>query len=169
MADERRRGERRTDYVKPVLDDPLPTHDALIAGLASASINLSNTGQSLLTATDRLVSVLQTTRMQRAVAVALLVLNAVAAIAVVAGTVVLIGIGRDNRDNTTATRETAERIRSCTDPAGECAKRGQAATANAIVVLQKYTLIAVECGHEGSDARIEACVQRKALEQGLVK
>lgn len=152
---DRRRGERRQDYIKPRLDDPLPTHDAIIAGLASAAMELSATGQAVLSA-------FRTTRAQRIAVLALLILNTVAALAVIGGVAALIWIGNGNRDNTGI-------IRDCTTPGGVCYERGRAQTAEAVKTLRQYQVITVQCAHESTDAAIEACVERKALEQGLVK
>lgn len=57
------------------------------------------------------------------------------------------------------TESIAEQIKSCVDPEGECAKRGQATTAEAVAALNRATLVIVKCADEydGADA-IDRCV-----------
>lgn len=54
-----------------------------------------------------------------------------------------------------------QQIKSCVDPAGECARRGSEQTQRAVEQLNRATVAVVECAdaYDGK-AAIDACVQR---------
>lgn len=135
----------------------------------TAAATFIRASEEMRDAAADLVQAATLTRRQRTGLTIVTLLSALAALASSVGVLQLLRLAQTNRDNTTATRATADAIKDCTTPTGECYRRSQASTADAISVLQRYTLIAVECAHEPSDAAIEACVARKSVEQGLVK
>lgn len=53
-------------------------------------------------------------------------------------------------------------VKSCVDPAGECAQRGQQTTSEAVAALSRATAIIVECAdaYDGTDV-IDACIARR--------
>lgn len=142
--------------------EAIELRDALLGAVAGTASELSEQAERMRQAADWLP-------WQKKLMLSLLVVQAVCMVALLAGVLVLVSIASTNRANGEATKVGTARIRSCTTPGGECYERSQAQTATAIALLQRYTLIAVECAHEGSDKAIEACVLAKSREQGLVK
>jgi hypothetical protein len=75
----------------------------------------------------------------------------------------------DRREQTRAqiadTRESSERIRSCTDPNGECYRRGQQQTASAVASLVLSDVRVSECvvASAGDVPAFRACVKAKGL------
>lgn len=68
-------------------------------------------------------------------------------------------------DRITIARLTGE-IRSCVQPEGECAQRGQARTAEAVRAISLSTVFAAECATSVPSHEIRACVDAKlAAEQ----
>lgn len=80
-----------------------------------------------------------------------------------------LAISQSNRVLLTQVNQILALVKDCTDPAGQCAQQGQKSQGDAIASLNTFTLIAVECAHQGSDKAIESCVLAKSREQGLVK
>lgn len=108
----------------PEHEEALLLRDAMIAGLAGAAGDLSESAKALYRA-----SVL--TKVQRAVLFASLV-------AILAACGGLLVVALQNRSN-------GARISDCTEPTGKCAQRGQQQTADAIAQLVVYNQGAAYC------------------------
>lgn len=71
------------------------------------------------------------------------------------------GLVSQTRATQEGNRDLLNLIKSCTDPSGECAKRGQEQTADAIADINRVTVYAAACadepGVQGQSA-IYACV-----------
>lgn len=108
----------------PEHDEALLLRDAMIAGLAGAAGDLSESAKSLYRA-----SVLS--RTQRFALFAALFL-----IVLLCGGLLVVAL--QNRSN-------GAQIRDCTEPGGKCAQRGQQQTADAIAQLVLYDQAAAYC------------------------
>ncbi len=55
-------------------------------------------------------------------------------------------------------QETGDRIRSCTDPAGECFKRGQQRTGKAVAGINQVTIAVGQCVKDPPVHDVRACL-----------
>jgi len=135
-------------------DDPTPSHDAIIAGLAVQARNLASAAEDLR----------QTYRFSRQLKV-ILAIGALVIVGIGVMLGLLVSIANDNHDNGVV-------IRDCTTPTGRCYQRGQDATAKAIAVIvaeiNAHTdlvfLATLECSRRPlSDAAFDACLRARGV------
>lgn len=127
--------------------------DAMIAGVAASANDLAE-------AANNLVGVARLSRMERAVALTLLVVNTVGVVGIIIIGVLLLNVAQVNRNNTNILRE-------CTTPSTsrdvhECYEDGSARTAKAVTRLGQVQIIVAECVAVGppkpTNKQFEKCV-----------
>ena len=66
------------------------------------------------------------------------------------------------KTNTETIKRVAEQIESCTNPAGECYKRGQERTGKAVASINQVIILAAVCAKEPGNTtapQIRACIE----------
>ncbi len=149
--------------------EDLATAEVIQAGAAKAALAAAGEAAKLTEVAQQLVATAQESIYQSTKSRLLRGLVVFFILASLVGEATALTMAAQNRSTLTTATEGTERVKDCTTPEGSCYQRGQAQTATAIATLQRFTLIAVECAHEGTDAQIEACVLAKSRAQGLVK
>lgn len=144
--------------------------EALIAGLAKATSELSEVGRdvakiagNMAEAATKVAKSAELTRFQRWVIIVLLTCGTAGSVfAGVDGLLILHGQGE--------THKLQRQVADCTTPKGKCYRQGQEQTGRAIAILEQWIVISSECARIPSDDKtFETCVQMKAKAQGLVK
>lgn len=128
--------------------------DAMIAGLAAAANDLSK-------AAINLVGAARLTRLEKTVAIVLLLVNTAGMVGIIILGFLLLGLASDNRDNGDATRAGTARIVDCTTPGGDCYEAGQAGQAKAISTLVQAQIAVSVCARDPlnfDEAAVQKCV-----------
>lgn len=130
------------------------TTQVLLAGLAASANDLAAVAKDLYRA-----SVLS--RAERAVLLAILVVNLLIGGVVAYGVWRLNGLADTNRALGEVNRTSSQTIVDCTRPGGVCYERAQQQTAAAVASLNLVTIAATECADAYDGAALHDCILRR--------
>lgn len=150
-TEQQARAADRQSTPVPSANDPHLSQMALLAGLAVAAKDLSENAKQLYRA-----SVLS--RVERVMLLAILIINLLTSGIVGYGVLRLNGLAETNRNY-------GQTIVDCTQPGGQCFKRGQEQTAAAVAQLSLVSIAAVECADRYDGEALHRCITAR-LETG---